>query len=209
MGATQNGGLFLKWRGVLTPPWTLHLGEGESDLQTPTALCVILGWFKASASIMIKVWVSNILWLLVGVRKGIQLLTFFAIIIASLWCWQWMGEVHPKIPRRHYQILPMLERKHWNPEEKLSALVLEWWENLLMYDLESGFQHGIWDLCRESGKQYLRLWEDVVLMFAACRKWGGKDKGLKWLKWGLQTRKWCRCNSCQLVNWKGCGSEKV
>ena len=34
---------------------TIHLGEGESDLQTLTALWFILGWFKVSAGITIKV----------------------------------------------------------------------------------------------------------------------------------------------------------
>ena len=33
---------------------TIQLGEGDSDLQTPTALLVILGLFKASAGITIK-----------------------------------------------------------------------------------------------------------------------------------------------------------
>ena len=55
---------------------TIHLGKGDSDLQTPFALWVILGWFKASAGITIKEWLSNILWLLVSVRKSIQLLKF-------------------------------------------------------------------------------------------------------------------------------------
>ena len=43
-----------------------------------------------------------------------------------------MGEV----PRRRYQCLPKLERKHWTPEKKLSPLVLEWWENLLIYNIK-------------------------------------------------------------------------
>ena len=33
---------------------TIHLGKRDSDLQTPFALWVILGWFKASAGITIK-----------------------------------------------------------------------------------------------------------------------------------------------------------
>ena len=46
---------------------------------TSTTLWVILGWFKASAAITIKVRVSNILWLLVNVRKGIQLLKSLSV----------------------------------------------------------------------------------------------------------------------------------
>ena len=33
------------------------------------------------------------------------------------------------------------------------ALLFEWWETLLMYNLESGFQEGMWDLCQESGRE--------------------------------------------------------
>ena len=44
--------------------------------KSPTSLWVILGWFNASAGITIKDWVSNILWLLVSVRKGTQMLKF-------------------------------------------------------------------------------------------------------------------------------------
>ena len=46
-----------------------------------TALWVILGWFKVSAGITIKFWVSNILSLLVSVRKEIQLLNFLPILL--------------------------------------------------------------------------------------------------------------------------------
>ena len=77
---------------------------------------------------------------MVSVRKGIQI---FANIIASSCCWQCTGEEHPKVPHRRYQCLSTLERKHWTLEEKLSALVPEGWENLLMYNLESSFQHGM------------------------------------------------------------------
>ena len=39
-----------------------------------------------------------------------------------------------------------------------------------MYNLESGFEHGMRDLCWESGVKYLRLCKDVMLIFAVCRK---------------------------------------
>ena len=92
-----------------------------------------------------------------------------------------MGMVHPKVPYRRYQYLTTLERKHWTLEEKLGALLLEGWENLQMYNLESGFQYGMLDLCQESGVKYLRLRRDV-LIFVFCRKSGEKKKGLKWLE---------------------------
>ena len=60
------------------------------------------------------------------------------------------------------------------------------------YLWDSGFQNGMWgnlcresmsvNLCRESGWKYLRLWKDVVFIFAVHRKRGGKDKVLKWLE---------------------------
>ena len=49
-----------------------------------------------------------------------------------------------------------VRKKALNSKEKLGALVLESWENLLIYNLESGFQQGMWDLCRERGVKYLR-----------------------------------------------------
>ena len=39
-----------------------------------------------------------------------------------------------------------------------------------MYDLEFGSQHGMWDLCWESGVKYLRLGKDVVLILAVFKK---------------------------------------
>ena len=97
----------------------------------------------------------------------------YEFLFALLCCWQRMDELHSKVRCRSYT----LERKPWTPEEKLSALVLEWWESLLMYNLVSGFQHGMWDLCRKSGRRggtlkrkTLRLWKDVVFIFAVWWK---------------------------------------
>ena len=33
-----------------------------------------------------------------------------------------------------------------------------------MYNFESGFQHGMWDLCRRSGVKYLRLGVDICCL---------------------------------------------
>ena len=44
-----------------------------------------------------------------------------------------------------------------------------------MYNLESGFQHGMWDLCRERGGKYLRLRKEVVLIFVLQEvRWKGQ-----------------------------------
>ena len=41
-------------------------------------------------------------------------------------------------------------------KEKLKETVLKWWENLLMYNLEFGFQHEMWDLWQ---KVELNIWD--------------------------------------------------
>ena len=155
---------------------SIHPGEGGSDLQTPYYL-VGHPWLKANAGTTIKLWVFNILWMLANIRKGTQLLKFLQVLFLYYGIDNAWGRYTPKVPCRHYQCLPILERKHWTAEEKLSALWLEWWRNPLMYNLESGLQHRMSDLCRESEVKYLRLWKDVMLIFAVWRKWGGKDKG--------------------------------
>ena len=60
---------------------TIPLGEKNCDYKPPTALLVILGRFKASVGVTIKVWVSNILLFLVSIRKGIQLLKLLTVLL--------------------------------------------------------------------------------------------------------------------------------
>ena len=45
----------------------------------------------------------------------------------------------------------MLERKHGTPEKKINCTRARMMKNIAMYNLESGFQHGMWDICQESG----------------------------------------------------------
>ena len=52
-----------------------------------------------------------------------------------------------------------------------------------MRSLESGFQHGTWDLYQENGEKHLRLWKDVVLIFAVCRSKVERTRGLNDWKW--------------------------
>ena len=125
----------------------------------PTALWVILGWFKTSAEITIKVWVPNILRLLFSVRKGIQLLKLLPVLLLYYGVDNACGRYTPKY------LASMKERKHWTLEEKLSALVLKWWENLI-YNLESGFQHEMWYICPESVGNIWDLEKTLCLMFA-------------------------------------------
>ena len=96
-----------------------------------------------------------------------------------------MGELHTKVPCRHYQYLHTLGRKHWSPEEKLSTLVLKWWENLLMYNLESSFQHGMWDLCRESGGN---IWdfEKMLCWYLLLQRVRWKEQGVKMIGNGFK-----------------------
>ena len=95
-------------------------------------------------------------------------------------------EIGPRIfcfPIIYHNSLPAYVRKKAvSPGRIIECTLALMMKKILMYNLESDFQHGMWDLCREIGGKYLRLWKDVVLMFAACRKWGGKGKGVKWLE---------------------------
>ena len=52
-----------------------------------------------------------------------------------------------------------------------------------MYNLESSFQHGMWDVCQESGGKYLRLSKDIGLIFVRWKEQGAKmiGNGFKFL----------------------------
>ena len=98
----------------------------------PLTCVSIPGWFKASAGITIRAWVSNILRLLVSVRTGIQQLNF-----CQYYCFIMVLKMYGGGASRGTSqtiLVPAYVRKHWTPEEKL-----KWWQNLLMYNLESGF----------------------------------------------------------------------
>ena len=56
----------------------------KPSCKPPTALWVVNGWLNTSAGITMEVWVSNILWLLVSIKKGNQLLKFLPVLL--LYC---------------------------------------------------------------------------------------------------------------------------
>ena len=75
--------------------------------------------------------------------------------------------------------------------------------NLLMYNLESGFQHGMWDLCRESGREISETLKRrcVDVCFLQKVKW--KGQGVKMTGNGFAEnvkQKTVWINSCQFVN---------
>ena len=102
----------------------------------------ILNRVKGSAGITKKFWISDTFWLLVSLRKALQLLKFLAVLLLYYGVVNvWMR--YTKSTLRTLSVSAYVRKKVLNHGEKLSALVLEWCKNLLMYNLGSGFQHGM------------------------------------------------------------------
>ena len=97
---------------------TIHLGEGDSDLQT--ALWVILGWFNDNASIAVKVWLSKILWFLISVKKGIQLWNF-----CEYYCVIMVLTIHrggtPQSTSQARSVPAYIKKKALNPGKKIEC----------------------------------------------------------------------------------------
>ena len=143
---------------------TIHLGEGEPGLQTPTALWVILGWFKASAGITVKVWVSNILWLLVSIRKSIQLLKFLPVLLF----FYGVDTAWGSIPQSTLQVLSVpayVRNKALNPQRKIECTHAQMMGK--SPDVQFGIQFSTWNVGCMSGKwgeiseTFKRHWVDI------------------------------------------------
>ena len=139
---------------------TIHLGERDSDLQSPSTLQVSLGWFKAGAGVTIKYWVSNILQLL----KFCQYYCFIMVLIMH-------GGGPPQSSSQVISVPAYIRKKALNLERKIGWII---WN--LVFNMECGIYVGkvgwnIWDSEKE-----------VMLIFVICRKQGGKCKGLKRLE---------------------------
>ena len=134
---------------------TIHLGEGDSDLQTPHCLVGLLGWFKASASITIKVWACNILRLLVSVTKDINCYNFCQHYCVILVLAMHRGGT-PQSTAKALSVPAYVRKKALKPRRKI---VLEWWEwctrarMMGKYpDVQFGIRFSTWNVGSMMGK---------------------------------------------------------
>ena len=67
------------------------------------------------------------------------------------------GEGAPRSTSQVLSVPAYVRKKALNPGRNVKYTRAQMVGNFLMYNLESGFQHGMWDLCGESGEKYLRL----------------------------------------------------
>ena len=79
----------------------------------------------------------------------------------------------PQSTSQALSVLAYVRKKALNPEEKSSALVLEGWENLLMYNLESSFQHGMSGKWGEIYETLKRRCVDIYCLQEVRRKGQG------------------------------------